>query len=445
MKRELFTYLLKWKEAKDRKPLLVRGARQVGKSYLVKEFGEKCFQSFLSINFEQEREYLSCFSTLYPQKIIHAIATISRQTIVPGKTLLFLDEIQECPNAIRALRYFKEQMPHLHVIGAGSLLEFVLNDADFRMPVGRVESLYLKPISFKEYLLGAGYAGLYEEMSQATLANPLPLALHEKLLNLLHEYFVVGGMPEVVAGYFNTHDMTQVQVNQATILNTYRNDFGKYASKAKHKYLQTLFDKLPGLVGKHFRYVYVDPNIQSRDIKEAVYMLKEAGVVYPIYVSQASGLPLNTFINKKKFKLLFLDIGLVKVASRLDAVTLFSKDLLLIDQGRLAEQLVGQELLAYQAHYLPSELYYWERAQRTSTAEVDYVIHLNEHILPIEVKSGKTGSLKSLHRFLEEKKAPLGLRFSQQPLRLDEKILSIPIYMISELKRLMSDYFNKGQ
>lgn len=442
MQRELLTSLIRWQQQPNRKPLLLRGARQVGKTHLVDYFGKRYFQHYININFEQQREYLDCFTTLYPEKIINNIKAISKQAVIAGDTLLFLDEIQECPNAIMALRYFKEQMPNLHVIAAGSLLEFTLNDEGLRMPVGRIQSMYLKPLTFKEYLLASGFINLVEAIMEADFKHPLDKVLHEKVLELLHEYFVTGGMPEVVTNYIQTKDISRIHLDQASIITTYRNDFGKYAAKAKHKYLQAIFDRVPGLVAQHFKYVDIDPHMQARDLKDALLLLKEAGVLYTVYASQASGLPLNALINEKKYKLLFVDLGLVKTTSLLEPNLLMSKNLMLINRGALAEQFVGQELLAYHPNYLPAELYYWERPQRTSNAEIDYVINVDEAILPIEVKAGKTGRLKSLQIFLEEKHSPLGIKISQEPLHKDNNILSIPLYMISELQRLAKSFLN---
>lgn len=437
MQRMLLDSLLTWRKQINRKPLLLRGARQVGKTHLINELGQRYFTHFVSINFELQREYFACFNTLQPEKIINGIKALSRQPIEPGKTLVFLDEIQECPKAIMALRYFKEQMPELHIIAAGSLLEFALNNADFRMPVGRVQSMYLKPMTFLEFLVADGYHDLAEAMTQASIAEPLEAVLHEKLLALLHEYFVTGGMPEVVANYIQSKDIQRIPFDQAAILTTYRNDFGKYASQAKHKYLQAIFDKAPGLIGEHFKYASVDAHMQARDLKSAIELLKEAGVIYSIYASKASGLPLNALINEKKFKLLFVDLGLVQTKSLLDPNLLMSKDIMLINRGALAEQFVGQELLAYHPNYLPAEVYYWQREQRSSTAEVDYIFNVDEHIIPIEVKAGATGRLKSLQIFLQEKQSPLGIKISQEPLQRDQHVLSIPLYMISELRRLV--------
>lgn len=291
------------------------------------------------------------------------------------------------------MRYFKEQMPELHVMGASSLLEFTLNDADCRMPVGRVQSMYLKPLSVQEFLIAHGFSKLLDITKNADANNPIPGAIHQQLLEVLHEHFIIGGMPAVVANYLEQRDLTQSQIIQNLLLNTYRNDFGKYTSTAKHKYLQAIFDKALGMIGAHFRYIKIDPDMQSRDLRSAINALKDARLIYTIHSIQDSGLPLNALANEKKFKLLFLDVSLVKVASQLDFILLTNKDLMLINQGMLVKQFVGQELLTNISANLPGQLFYWAREAKSSSVEIDYVVNIDEKIDPIEVKSGKTSRI----------------------------------------------------
>jgi predicted AAA+ superfamily ATPase len=439
MKRDIEQDLLSWKEQKDRLPLLLRGARQTGKSYVVENFAQTHFEKAITLNFELQPELIRCFDSLDPQHILSALALLIDQKIEPGKTLLFLDEIQDCPNAIRALRYFKEKLPALHVIGAGSLLEFTLSDADFRMPVGRVQSIYLKPLSFKEYLTAFGHHALREHLEQATLVTTILEPVHDRLLKLVREYLVLGGMPAVLQTHLTHNDLQRNQLMQTTLLNTYRNDFGKYASQTNHKYLQRVFEKAPGLIAEHFKYSKVDPNLQTRDVKNALEMLRYAGLIYPVYSTAAAGIPLISLINEKKFKLLFLDVGLVMRTSKLAHEILLQDDILLINRGALAEQFVGQELLAYTSCFEEAELYFWCREQKSSQAEVDFVTTVDSNIIPIEVKAGATGRLKSLRIFMEEKKSKIGIRISQNKLSLFDNILSIPLYLIGEIPRLVQE------
>jgi uncharacterized protein len=438
LKRQIINELNKWSNSDRHLPLLLRGARQVGKTFVVEQLAASRFSNFININFELEPEYCYCFESLKPEDIINSIQTLCRQKIIPGATLLFLDEIQNCPRAIMALRYFKEQMPALHIIGAGSLLEFALNDENFSMPVGRVQFIYLKPLSFQEFLQAQRFDDLLQAIKNCTPENPLTEIFHQKLLTLTHEYLFTGGMPAVVQTYLDTGDFLQTQRMQTIIMSTYRNDFWKYAKSTQHTYLQKIFNQAPYLAGQQIKYSRIDPEMRSRDLKQAIEKLTQAGLVQPVFSTSASGLPLSASINEKKFKLLFLDVGLLNRNSGIAVNELMNKDILLINQGAIAEQLAGQELLAYQDCYEEAKLHYWSRDTKGSSAEVDYVININSKIIPIEVKSGKNGRLKSLQLMLKEKNLPLGVRISQLPLQRHDNLLSIPFYLIGELQRLVT-------
>ena len=446
MQRDIEQHLLHWKQKKNRIPLLLRGARQVGKSFIVEKFGRAHFDTLVTVNFEQDPGLARCFNTLHPHEIITALSLSLHKKIEPGKTLLFLDEIQDCPAAIVSLRYFKEQYPELHVIGAGSLLEFVLNQDDFRMPVGRVQSLYLKPLSFKEFLSAMDYSDLREFIEQVNLTKTVPEPVHQTLLKLVRHYMILGGMPAVLQAYLSTirlenntqaYDLAEAELQQTILLSTYRQDFSKYSKHTQIQYVQQTFEKAPGLVGNHVKYANVDPNARSQNIKLALELLQYAGLIYPIYSTTASGLPLITLMNEKKFKLLFLDVGLMTRASRLAAELWLDNNLLLVNRGNIAEQFVGQELLAYGTNIEAPQLYFWCREKKSSQAEVDFITSVDSKIIPIEVKAGSTGQMKSLQLLMSEKNLPLGIRISQLPLGLNGTILSVPLYMVGELSRLV--------
>ena len=427
--------LRKWVGAKNRKPLLVRGARQVGKTFSIEKLGKECFEYFYKIDFEQEVELREAFNLdLIPERILKDLSSRKRMQIVPGKTLIFFDEIQACPKALMALRYFYEQMPDLHVIAAGSLLEFILDDANFSFPVGRLQTLYVRPFSFKEFLWFKGETQSLEWIKTVTIESPIGEATHLLLLRLLKEYFILGGMPGVL---YKTDEIEESRIEQRNILEMYSNDFGKYAKYSKQKYLRALFEKAPYLVGEHFKYSKIDPAFDSRELKSAVDLLSRSGLIHRIFHSASSGVPLGSQINEKKFKVLFLDIGLLN--SKMNALLdfLIQEDLVMIHSGALAEQFVGQELIvSANPHYSP-ELFYWEREKKGSDAEIDYVLEIEGKVIPVEVKAGKTGRLKSLRQFMEEKKIPMGIRISQKPLSKEKDILSIPLYMVSEISRLL--------
>lgn len=438
--------LLAWKNQPNRKPLLLRGARQVGKSYIVEKLGKTHFEQFITINFEFESQFISCFNDLDPEKITRCIALIKNQAFIPGKTLLFLDEIQQCPQAIMALRYFKEKMPDLHVIGAGSFLEFFINAEEYSQPVGRVESVYMKPCSFYEYLMANQDNQLIEYLASVTPATEIPLPVHEHLLAKCREYFILGGMPEVLEHYLQTRQFLGCEKIHASILEYYQRDLAKYRQKINVHALEKCFVKAPGLIAKHIKYVDIDPDMAARDLKPAMKMLIKAGIIYNVHQTSANGLPLSMGVNDKKFKWLFLDLGLAKYALGLDPATLLTADLTLLNQGDLAEQFVGQELMAYYKSYEACKLFYWERDKKGSQAEVDYVISVGSHIYPIEVNAGKTGRLKSLQVFLEEKKVSsntstrnfIGIHISQNPLFFSNNMLNLPLYLIHKLPRLLA-------
>jgi len=437
MKRDIEKALWAWKDQSGRLPLLIRGARQVGKTYLVQKFGKEAFSKTVSVNFEFQPQLKRCFDTFDPHEILNKLTLLLNQNIEPAITLLFLDEIQECPAAITALRYFKEKLPALHVVGAGSLLEFALNAENFKMPVGRVQFLHLSPLSFGEFLNALGHDKLRNYLSTVEIKDAIDEEVHNHLLTLVRQYLSVGGMPAIVDEYAKSQNLGTCQSTQTGILQTFRSDFGKYSKRVKLEHIHRVFDGAPRLVGQRFKYVHVDPELKSRELKEALHLLISAGLLHPIYATPASGLPLGARINKNKFKIQFLDVGLAQNACGLQAEIAFQEDLLQINAGSLAEQFVGQEFLAYEDPLRRRELFFWTRESPGSTAEVDFVISVDSKIYPVEVKFGKTGTLKSLRLFLNEKRIPLGLRISKHPLSFHENVLSIPLYMIEQAPRLL--------
>ncbi len=436
MKRTIQDSLTAWAKASKRKPLLIRGARQIGKTFAARQLAKR-FENFVEVNFELSPHYQQCFSNLDPNHIVNMIQLLSKQSIQPGKTLLFFDEIQNCPEALQALRYFKEKLPELHVLAAGSLLEFTLYQENISMPVGRIEYLYMYPCTFQEYLLNTGEHRLLDFLAEVALHQAIPTVIHDKLLSLFRTYMAIGGMPEVMSAFIDTPDYHTVQRLQNSILRTYHDDFGKYANLSQHKYLQSVFEKAPGLVGTQVQYTKIAPEYRSRELKQAINLLEYAGILKRIYASTASGLPLSATQNDKKFKFSLLDVGLVQRVSGLEAALLQAPDLIKLNDGQLAEQVVAQEIMAYQDPFSPSQVYFWARDKRGSQAEIDYVVNIKSMILPIEVKSGATGKLKSLRLFMQEKSSPIGVKIATAPLGFEQNILSLPIYLIWKLPELI--------
>ena len=438
MERFVTRNLIKWKDSKSHLPLIVRGARQTGKTFTIEEFGKRYFSSLVTINFEFEFSFSKCFTNLDPKIIVRELELLSGKQIVPGKTLLFLDEIQECPRAILSLRYFKEKMPKLHIICAGSLLEFTLNSKNFRMPVGRIEFLYMYPMSFSEFLMGLREQQLFEYLPEVKIGN-ISDAVHNKALELFRIYIITGGMPAVVKEYCENFSLLNIARSQSIISNGYSNDFGKYGSKAEIQYLQKIYSQIGVLATRPIKYSKIDPDTQSRDLKKAIDILVMAGVFFKIHQNSGAGIPLQSE-EKKKYKLLFLDTGLYLNKLNLDYKKLnIKKDINMINRGTVAEHIVGQELLSLQESFKPGYLSYWQREARNSSAEVDYLIQYGEKIIPIEVKAGHTGRLKSLRIFMDEKNAPFGIRISQSSLSFENRVLSIPFYLISNINKYISE------
>lgn len=424
-----------WKGRIGRLPLLLRGARQVGKSYLVEQFGRADFQDIAVVDFERRPQMVNCFQSREPVEILKQIELILQKPVIPGSTLLFLDEIQHCPEALVSLRYFKELMPELHVIAAGSLMEFLLSDEKYSFPVGRVEFLYLRPLSFREFLEAA--APVVAKRLESFDLDQQPTALeHEELLKWVRRYFFIGGMPSAVEAELRSQSLLECQRIHQRILQAYESDFGKYARHTQHKYLEMIFQRAPARVGEILKYSKLDQESRSRDLKKALDLLVRAGMILRSFATTASGVPLHAHMVDHRFKLFFLDIGLLQTAAHVDAQAFWSEDILQINNGMLAEQFVGQELLAYADPYENRALLFWEHENKGG-AEVDFVINIGSKVVPIEVKAGLTGKLRSLKSFLDQKKHSLGVRISQRPLSKENGILTVPLYLIQSLPKLI--------
>ena len=436
MERSIEKELNRWKTEPLRMPLLIRGARQVGKSFTIEKFGKENFAQTVTINFELKPSLKDCFRDLDPKKIIREIELALKVRIQPNTTLLFLDEVQFCPKAIASLRYFKELMGDLHVIAAGSLLEFALIDKNISFPVGRVQSIYMRPLSFLEFLKVMDEDQLIQFILEFEWSVQVGQAVHERFMEFVKIYFFTGGMPGAIAKYRATNSLQDCQNYLMTLINLYRADMAKYATKTQYRYLQILFDRAPESIGLRFKYAFIDPDAKSRDLQTVLDQLSWAGLLNSILATSAGGMPLQSQVKSKVQKLLYLDIGMLQTALKVDPLLFFREDLTLIHSGALAEQFVGQELIAYANPYDRMQLHFWEREKKDSSAEVDYILPLGPHIIPIEVKAGPTGKLRSLHVFLEEKKAPFGIRICGSPPQKSHPIITLPFYLISQLHRL---------
>jgi predicted AAA+ superfamily ATPase len=395
MRRLITSELVAWKDSVRRKPLIVRGARQVGKTHSIESFGEEYFAELASIDLERSRGWHRIFAAdLDAQRILSELRVVLDKSIEPGKTLLFLDEIQSCPRAIMALRYLYEEVPELHVIAAGSLLDFALSEISF--PVGRVQFLDMSPMVFAEYLWAMGR----DQAAEVVMASPgrVPDTVHASLLADLRDYFFVGGMPESVLAYRRNRSIRDGRAVHYELCESYRQDFAKYAPRADPYCLDAVLAGTARQVGKQVKYASLAEGYSGPTIKRAFDLLTKARVARKVLATNPAGLPLGAAVSPRRFKALMVDIGLMQHLRGMPIDRDFGKpDLLKIHEGDMAEQFVGQELLVSQG----SDLYYWSRQAKSSTAEVDYLVVLGGSIVPVEVKSGPSGRLRSLHLLLE--------------------------------------------
>ena len=429
MKRLADEKLLNWKSSSRRKPLIIRGARQVGKSWLVENKLAGEFQTFVKIDLEKEPSFRRLFEgDIDPHKIVRELE-VQKGRIMPGETLLFIDEIQQTPRAIMALRYFYEQMPELHVVAAGSLMEFAFGEIS--VPVGRVQYLHLHPMTFYEYLLATGK----EVMAEEVLKPPQEVSdiTSEAILTELRNFFFVGGMPECVAVYKESNSFNEVFEVQSEILESYRQDFTKYKPSVDITCLDAVLSKATLGVGEQVNYANLCRDFSGVTNRKAFDQLVKARVLHKVPSCNPSGLPLAASQNGKKFKTCMLDIGLMQ---RLCEVNVRSEgeigDLLAIHRGKMAEQFVAQELIAWHSR----ELYYWAREQKNSNAEVDYLAVKDGGIYPVEVKSGPAGKLRSLHMLLDKYlNCPQGWVLQSGPYRElpEQKLVFLPLYATSHL------------
>ncbi|MDH4202243.1 MAG: ATP-binding protein [Phycisphaerae bacterium] len=454
MYRAALKELKNWVSRPDHKPLVLRGARQVGKSYLAGMLANEVFEAIAEINFEQNPEIAELFSSRRPEQIIPLLEARLNMSIVPGKTLLFLDEIQAAPYVFAALRYFYEQMPDLHVIAAGSLLEFVLAEHQFSMPVGRIEYLHLGPMTFEEYLLAVNREKLVEFLQGYCLPEPIPDVIHTELMRHVIDYCVVGGMPEAVRTYAESKSYLESERVLSSILSTYRADFNKYGQRVNQQRIEKVFMKIPALVGQKVKYTQIDREEKSRDLKQSLYQLELAKIMYRVIHSDANGVPLGAEVNDKYYKPLLLDVGLLCRSVGLTMSEIQSaENLMMINSGQVCEQFVGQHLLYSGRYYEDPALFCWLRQRGAANAEVDYLLTEGTVIIPVEVKAGKTGSLKSLHVFINEKQRDFALRFyAGHPLLtdavtsvsgmkpVDYRLLSLPFYLIGQTRRLCREF-----
>ena len=446
MKRSASQFLDQWIKDNHRKPLVLRGARQVGKTWLVRDLAQRHGLRLVEINMERRPELADHFRSNDARRAVGDLSADLGISIDPGTCLLFIDEVQATPQVLAFLRWFREEMPELPVVAAGSLLDFALREHAFSMPVGRISYCYLEPFSFYEFLDASGNELLKKALISAGESLDIAPRLHQRALELFSEYCLVGGLPEVISDWIAKRDDGRRLQLQRDLITTYRDDFNKYRGRISVDLLRGVMDALPRQLGGRFVYSHVDGEAKHRDLKQALDLLRLARVCHRVEHTAANGLPLGAETNPGLFKVILVDVGLAAVQLGLSRLDLRDLDTVVwANKGGLAEQFVGQHLRCLSQVYEDPGLFYWQRNEGRQ-AEIDYVIQHGSHVVPVEVKAGKAGSMKSLHAFMQGKKLSCALRLDINPPSSQEvdvmtttaesvkyRLISLPLYMVESI------------
>ncbi len=451
MYRTSLPFLKNWLSHPDRKPLVIRGARQVGKTWLVRKLAEAEGKKLIEINFETHPSRISLFEPEDVSRIFFNIEAAFKESFDSHKSILFIDEIQAAPHVFAKLRSFAEEMVQLPVIAAGSLLEFMLEDHEFSMPVGRIEYMYLEPFSFEEFLLARNAGKLVEYLKQYSWHEEIPLFIHNELMTYIKEYMIVGGLPAAVKSWQSHQSLQLVNQVHHNLIGTYRDDFPKYSRKISAAQLNDVMMAVPRHLGHKIMYSKINPDIPGAIVKQALTLLCGAKLCYKVRGCHANGIPLGSELQEAYRKVILVDVGLCSTTLGLSLEYMASvNEIDLFNKGGIAEQLAGQILRTVNPYYIEPALYYWHREESGSSAEIDYVVQHGNKVVPIEVKAGTTGTLKSLHVFMELKKSKLAVRvnsgvptkteISVKGLRgtpVQYTLLSVPFYLFGEVHRLI--------
>jgi len=440
LKRNIDKILLNWSTEKppDRKPLLLRGTRQVGKSSAVRQLG-KHFKHFIEINFDENKEYGSFFDvSLTPQEICQQLALYCHTPIIPGETLLFFDEIQSCQEALAKLRYFYEKYSDLHVVAAGSLLEFALEEIP-SFGVGRIRSLFMYPFGFDEFLTALDEGTLSEAVKMASPEKPLAEPIHQKLLGRLKIFMICGGMPEAVSLYVRKRDLLNGERVLNDLITVLKTDFAKYRKRTPLLLLNEVFESVMHQTEGKFIYERAAPGTPGIAVRQALELLIMSGLVHPVTHTAANGIPLGAEKNVKYRRIIPCDTGLFLNSLGLRSEILPASDFSAVNRGSLAEIFTGLELLKTASCYSPQQLFCWQRSANPGSskgnAQVDFIVQKGSSIIPIEVKSGTQGSMQSLRLFMKEKRIVRGIRTSLENFRHYADIDVYPLYAIGNVVR----------
>lgn len=437
IQRDIDQVLSQWKDSPRRKPILLRGVRQCGKTQSIRHLGEQ-FQNYAEINLEKQPSLHAVFSgDINIKKIISILELETLQPIRPGETLLFIDEIQACPRAVTALRYFYEELPELHVIAAGSLLEIVLNNrkkSPIDFPVGRIRSIYMYPLSFREFLRGTGQTVLSDFLDAYDPVGGENIA-HSRLLDAYKTFLIVGGMPEAAADYYEHGSFLSCQNIHRDILFNFRDDIGKYNTDIPADILRQVFDYSLHHVCTQVKASSAIQGVSAYYFEESVKLLRRAGLVYPVKASSCDVLPLGGSEKETNKKLLTFDTGIYLTACDLSAADILASDVFKrMNKGNVVEMQTGLEMVKNTDPFQEAAVYYWYRSG--ANAEVDYVLQIGNHIIPLEVKASGKGSMQSIHSFLAaHPEVPYGIRVSLENFSAYEKIRVFPVYAVRKIMK----------
>ncbi len=431
MKRSAYKQLVDWKNSLRRKPLILQGARQVGKTYLVNEFGRDEYSKYVYLNFEQDENLQTLFSkNLNPETIINNISLYIGAKIVQKDTLLFFDEIQVAPLVLKSLKYFQEQAPDYHIIAAGSLLGVSVGK-NTSFPVGKVNFFNLYPMSFSEYLVAIDEELLNEKLQEIKTLEPLPDVIHNKLLELLKMYLYLGGMPEVIQDYIDNKDIASVRIIQNEILEAYKRDFSKYTEKNQAIKNSEFWNSIPAQLAKEnkkFKYGDIRKGARANMFEQTIKWLRKAGLINVVYNLTTPKKPLSTYADYSKFKVYLHDVGLLAAELNIPSELIVSPtDIITEFNGAFIENFIAQELL----YYGYKNLFYWTSR---SDAEVDFVIESTKQIYPVEVKSGLSRNLKSLRSYADKYNPETIFRVSPRNLIQSEDFINVPLYAVNLLR-----------
>lgn len=433
MKRFIMDKLISWKASSTRKPLILKGARQVGKTYILKQFGTENYSDMVYFNFDHDENLCDLFSnTKDPKRILEQLVLVSGKKIVPKDTLIFFDEIQECPNALNSLKYFCEEMPDYHIVCAGSLLGIRLSHTSF--PVGKVDFLNLYPMTFSEFLMADGCSNLVEYMNKLDRVEKIDKVFESKLEEKLKAYFIVGGMPEAVKVWVTEKDIEKVNYILDNILLSYENDFAKHTTDSEANKISLIWNGIPSQLAKEnkkFIYQVIKDGARAREYEGALNWLNDANLINKVYNVSKPDFPLKAYNDLSSFKIYMNDIGLLRRMSRLDSR-------IIIEGNRLFEEFKGAFAENYALNMLNTiydgnlNYFVFERH------EIDFLIQKNNRIIPIEVKSNKTGNHNSLTKYNAKYNPDIAIRFSTNNLHRDDKILNIPLYLIEYINNFIN-------